>query len=213
MVFPATHSLVSFIGEGWSGAEIWAFTMRVANGGVAASETQMDALAAAATAYFADAAVDVSSEVSMTQIKCAPIGTDGKYPAGRDAVDRFLVPPIVSAKTVVTAPQIAMCVSLTTDKPRGLAYAGRYYLPAYSADGVGAAGTISTNDALALAVASSTFVEAVGDALASGVVVMSSVGAGHSEPVTGTRVGIVLDTQRRRRNALEEDYQAAPLPS
>lgn len=54
--------------------------------------------------------------------------------------------------------------------------------------------------------------EVAGDAeVATRAVVMSSKGSGTTRAVTACRVGDVLDTQRRRRNGLQEQYSEGNL--
>jgi hypothetical protein len=52
---------------------------------------------------------------------------------------------------------------------------------------------------------------AINGAGAGPVSVGSSLGAGSLLPVNGIRLGKVVDTQRRRRNAIAEEYVSAPL--
>lgn len=111
--------------------------------------------------------------------------------------------------SVPTPPQNAICVSMLT----GLAGArnrGRFYLPPPVSSAVTTTGRLGTTQQTAL-------VDGLGVAF-SGLatagftpIVRSSVGGGAETVVTSVRVGNVIDTQRRRRNAIAEVYVTEDL--
>lgn len=112
--------------------------------------------------------------------------------------------------------QVALAVSLATSVPRGLASKGRFYLPGpvvaldptwrmTAADRNGIGGRLQTflralDHTIGTGTGSTRLVPAVVSPLGIGS------GGGTIRRVTRFRLGRVLDTQQRRRNALSEDY-------
>lgn len=114
-----------------------------------------------------------------------------------------------TASTNGLPPQCSVVVSFLT-AGAGSRNRGRMYLPPTSA------GTLTTTGRLASAAqgAIADAVEALFDGLiASGqtVTVRSEVGGGASSVVSTIRVGDVIDTQRRRRGSLGENYVARTI--
>lgn len=105
--------------------------------------------------------------------------------------------------------QVALAITWTTAVNRGLASKGRLYIPTPIFTLQGGVG-ISPLDAQSAADAARQFIVNVnnqpGFDQANPLVasVVSRVGAGTHRPITGVRVGRVLDTIRRRRSALQE---------
>jgi hypothetical protein len=156
----------------------------------------------------------INSTFKFTEAKVALLNNLGKYqslddvkvshPAGTVS-GPALDPPL--------PPQVALVATLIAGSGKGVAGKGRMYLPGVcqSIDGNGRVLTqICQNIANNLA--------AMFDALdssfdAPGHVVNASMGSkrglyidGRNVPVNGIRVGNVYDTQRRRRNGLQETY-------
>lgn len=167
--------------------------------------------AADVRAFHGSANTNLSSRAILEEVKFAVIGTDGKYkedpvvvnvvdcPGGSVEVDNVqqLVPP-----------QSALVISLVTAR-RGPTGKGRFYLP-MPVVGV-SADTLQISDGFRDSVASSaqTFLNNLNnqpgmDVLDLQVVVAST--KGYNTPVTGVRVGRVLDTVRSRRRGLLEAY-------
>lgn len=119
--------------------------------------------------------------------------------------------PIVGSGAITSPPQCARVWSLLTGIP-GRSYRGRMYWPKVT----GALGSsfrdASVNQSMAFnvaailsnlaecSVAGSDFQPAV-----------ASVTLGEVTPVTQVRIGDVVDTQRRRRDALVENYFTSPV--
>jgi hypothetical protein len=148
----------------------------------------------------------------LTHIKAAAIGTNGKYLPGQVAMVEEEFEPIPGGYGGLQHPnQCTVAVTTTTDLPRGLAHMGRFYLPmpGFTLDGDG---VFSAADAANLAASASTFLENISDIpgvdiiTSPGASVMSKVGSGASNRITGVKVGRVIDTQRRRRRDLPEEY-------
>jgi hypothetical protein len=152
----------------------------------------------------------VSNRAEITLVKLNEIGTDGRYTRPFTVQDE---PPtqIIGNTVHSPAPQTALAVSLTTPIKRGRAHAGRYYLPIPGTT-VQADGRLLASQVLEFARQSAQFVNACNDALDPyRCAVVSDVGVGTWQPVTGVRVGRVLDTIRSRRNKFLEEHQEAKL--
>ena len=168
----------------------------------------------AVSAFHGDFGAKVSSQAKLTYLKMNVVGLDGRY-TDLNTIEHIYSPVVPGSSNANIHPnQVTLCVSLTTDFSRGYAHRGRFYLPmpCHLVDPV--SGLISVPDALQVATAAGTFIEALADEpgfdvgpLNMKVLVMSQRATGVTNPVTGVDVGRALDTQRRRRTELPEDYQ------
>lgn len=121
----------------------------------------------------------------------------------------FLIPGTIPAGTMITgAPQLTCAVSLITNQARGLAHKGRIYPPV--ACTIGADGRSTFNPEANLA-AVKTMLTALNTLGAGNVVVYSGVRGTQVNIVNGLKIGKVIDTQRRRRKNLLEEYTYLPL--
>lgn len=160
----------------------------------------------------------IGTHVKITAIKVNRIGPDGRYTDTTTShtlyADQFGTPVVGQASGVVLPWQVALAVTTTTDRQRGLASKGRLFLP-------GLVAVVGNDGRLPLAVA-----QAWSSGMAQAFALARASIAGGSEyftpcvvspggvtgpaavrPITGVRVGRVLDTQRRRRSELDEDHQ------
>jgi len=149
----------------------------------------------------------------LVGLKVSAHGVDGRY----------LTSPVERAYSSSNAgsslnvePQNTVVLSLWSGETLGRANYGRMYLPHTTAALETGTPRCSAGDASDMADAGANFVTAVntfGSLLAGDpqVVVASSVGSGINKLVTQTRVGRVVDTQRRRRNKIPEDYAVSPV--
>lgn len=154
----------------------------------------------------------ISSKAQIEVIKLNRIGTDGKYTEPQ-TVEEDVTPPTTGTTTLQPAPQVAIAITLRTAVSRGLAHAGRFYLPlpgtSPSSDGrLPAVTTIAYADAAAAAI--NAINASFNDEWRVGVT--SNVGAGREQFVTAVQCGRVLDTIRSRRSSLPEDYESNTLP-
>lgn len=142
--------------------------------------------------------------------KAAVIGPDGHYIA--DAVQADAPSTIGGSGTVnASSPQDSVVLSWWSGSHLGDANHGRMYMPW---SGVNIAGDGRFGSTGAIATAASAFIVATnayfsttvngGDDVAASI--MSRKGTGSVKRIAYARVGDVKDTQRRRRNALEERY-------
>jgi hypothetical protein len=165
----------------------------------------------------------------LVELKVARLGVDGLYPPDEVAYSHFYLPPIagVTAPWDGTVPQATISATLLTAKPRGLASKGRIYLPPCQRMSVDGSGLMAEANALAVANAVNLLVTTINANAEVGNVAIFSRGRreatfnpvtekieytypnpGAVENVTGVKVGRVVDTQRRRRRQMAEQYQS-----
>jgi len=218
MPFPAAHELFTAHGT-MPGGEIWSVGLR-ADGRSSLTPSTLAFL----TQSFAErfAALRNSLATAPTPpwtIGVTFLGVTGRYlnVAGItlnqvEAIPVLAQPPAASNEFLPN--QCAIVTSLTTITP-GRRGKGRIYLPLL--------GNMIANDgkhsaAVRISAAIKVFMDTLhadwaADAGAAGerLVVGSKVGAGALSPITQIKVGDVIDTQRRRRNAIPEIYSTRVL--
>lgn len=121
--------------------------------------------------------------------------------------------PIVGTSTSVRPPQLAYVVSLITGRP-GRSYRGRIYWPAIASPVISNQGVIQASAVVALAERWAEALRQFGERSTAEdlyPVVHSGV-KNEVTRVTSVRVGNVIDTQRRRRDAFIESYSEEPIP-
>lgn len=141
----------------------------------------------------------------------------GSYVDANDPRTYFFPAPTVGPSWPLP-PQNAFVLSLETAEVRGAAHAGRMFQPAGGTNTastagqlpLGADGRMSTSETMDLAVSAAQLITDINGAVDGSVCVWSNAYRTFHE-VTGVRVGRVVDTQRRRRKGLIEDYQHAPI--
>jgi hypothetical protein len=202
--------LVSAIGDAWQENEEWTFGLRV-DRVTLPTAAEMNALVTAFSTFHQSTGASVGAVARLLSVKAAPIGVDGRYPVGADAVESVLATPVVGPSFTESLPQAALAVSLRTALSRGRGSKGRFYPPAYT-QGAGAGGQITAIKAEDMRTAALALLGAIQDALLAPVVVGSKLGVGSLREVTEIRVGRVIDTQRRRRSSIPEAWVSAPLP-
>jgi len=161
-----------------------------------------------------------STDTKLTYFKMNAVGTDGHY-SSSSVTNRFdyTAPGKPGGGSAGSgAPQLAVAVTLLTGAVRGLANKGRIYVPALNATAAG--GSMSSTIADTFTAGTKLIIDALNampnDSLLGTpkVSVMSNVRNGVTRRVIGIRVGVVVDTQRRRRSALKESYRATvPITS
>jgi hypothetical protein len=203
MPYAAPHGLLTILGDAFTSTEEWQTGIRL-TGTSPPTEAQFEALDDAVATFLGTGAVSFPVGRRFLGFKWAPQTVDGRYPEGADSVEWFRLSPL-SGTGAGGYPQIAVVLSLRTARPRGYASNGRMYVPCSQAIG-SSDGRISAATALGIATAGATLIAAINDVGLGQAAVMSAVGAGRTEPITGVRVGRVMDTQRRRRNQLAEEY-------
>lgn len=208
--FDSAHLYVQWGGK-LPGNEQWScgFRMRKKSGGAMDSGAGLLAgIAGAIAVYHAGSPAPISQAAKLSFVKVNAIGIDGRYSGdGTNEATYADVPGSVTGAPAFPN-QIAWAVSLTTGFSRGTAHRGRFYLPlpqvALASDGRVA--EASADDCRTATTTLITNVNAV-NADYEVAVFSRKVGAPGHRKVTGAEVGRVLDTQRRRRRSLVEDYQ------
>lgn len=220
------HHVLAQWGGTLPGGEIWSNSLRLAGDNLGTGTTpSLGSLEAwcdgpakdAVAAYVSNSTTKIASGCKLTYLKMNVVDLNGRYVLQNTVEHVFS--PVVSGGTSgsVHPNQVTLAVSTTTEFSRGHAHRGRLYLPLPRIDVDAVDGTITAADALGVALATATFIEALADEpgpdLFGGmrVCVMSKMGTGATNVVTGVEVGRVLDTQRRRRTELPENYQFAEV--
>lgn len=184
--------------------EIWAMGFHLALG----STPQIDphTLQSALLGFLLDSRAGFTTAAKLTYIKANGINPlTGKYIAG-DTREFVVSPAQQLGNAGEPAPaQMAVCVSLGTDLARGRSSKGRFFIPTVSRI-IDASGRITTTSAQDTATSAAEMITKINALGSHKVVVWSKIGQ-QAEPVTHVRVGRVMDTQRRRRSSMSEDYQ------
>jgi hypothetical protein len=172
----------------------------------------MNGIAAPLLAWFkAPASCNVVA-AALGYIKVNNIGADGKY-ISKTATNVHDYPANQTGGAPATHDfSKSWAYSWSTSVARGPGKNGRIYPPNASVGSAGSAICTSADQAKLLAAAQGLLhVLNVGDGDTAGMlpVVASKVNATNT-PITGIRIGRVVDSQRRRVNALAEDYVAGP---
>jgi len=207
--FDARHFYVQWGGK-LPGGEEWSCGFRMLNTGAhnqADGPNLLIGIGAALAAYHARPQTQISDNAKLSFVKVNSIELDGHYTL--ETTNEATYADIAGGGTGNNVPnQMAWAVSLTTGFSRGTAHRGRFYLPlpvALPEDN----GVISEAEADVLRISTQTMRTDVNAVLAGyGMAVMSrKVPTPGHRAVTGIEVGRVLDTQRRRRRSLVENYQ------
>lgn len=218
------HNVVraTLSGTMFGGNEQWSTGFFIGEEGAdAADPTQQtaDAIRDAWAAFFVHAQSGISAAYRFTQCKVAKLDDNGQtidgkvfysYPAGTVAG--------VSQSGPLPA-QCSLVVTLLSDRPRGKASKGRMYLPGIAISPEQATGKINSVYVGQIADRLKIFY----DALAShvdipGELILAAKSSGplnvipaQNDYVETIKVGDVIDTQRRRRNGLNETYTSRVL--
>lgn len=205
MPYTQPHGYLTILGDAYSGTEEWQVGLRL-DGTTPPTTAQLESIDSAVTAFLQTGNLSFPLGRRYIGLKWAPQDVNGRYPDGEDAVEWFRPTPL-SGGASGGYPQIALVLSLRTARARGYASNGRMYFPSAATPTAGD-GRITLANAEAVAAAGATLIASIALVGLGEPVVMSTVGAGRTEPITGVRVGRVMDTQRRRRNQIPEEYTA-----
>jgi hypothetical protein len=166
----------------------------------------LPAVATAIEAFHARPASMISAFCNLTFVKLNPINVSGHYdlPTTNELV---IAPESGGSSTNLYPNQVALVASLVTAVTRGPAHAGRIYLPMPTA-ALGTDGEISSGDRDTIKGSLNTLLTQLNAVRSTYAVAVHSrkAGAPAQRIVTGWKVGRVLDTQRRRRKSLVENY-------
>lgn len=204
------HNVVRLLGTA-PGGEVWSINPRfVMSGG--GSITEYTDLLAWATAIATLNTGNVwpstlrdllSTAGAISGVRVEAIGTDGKL---EQAAEYLLPTAVVGTGTASKPLQVAWCLSLLTGRP-GRSFRGRLFFPAWSNPALSSGMRVDGAVRITFSGAMRTWLNAVQDAApAPGVMGLAVVSqtADTFSFVTQLSLGDVLDTQRRRRDALIE---------
>jgi hypothetical protein len=215
MPFPRAHLLLSFLGTAWGGVEEWSTSLRV-DQAVLPTAAVLASVRDRFETFHRSGDAGISQAALFIAVKAAVIGVDGRYPAEGNAITSVLAAAAPGAGAGVTNgyPQCTTVVTLRTALLRGKGSVGRMYLPS-TAILVNSDGRIAAGQAQNLANAAGVLISDLNGLLDGDISVfgqgVGGTGPGSQRDVTGVRVGRVVDTQRRRRNQLDEGYVTAPV--
>ena len=208
--FDSQHIYVQWGGK-LPGNEQWScgFRMRKKTpGAIDDGSGLLVGVSAAIATYHADTDTHIGASAKLSFVKVNAISTAGTYLGSGTVQALYADVPGAWTGDPVHPNQIACAVSLTTGFSRGPAHRGRFYLP-MPAIPVLPSGVMAAATAVLVSNATDrllTAVNAVNSDYEMAIFSRKS-GAPGNRRVTGNLVGEVLDTQRRRRRSLVENYQ------
>lgn len=211
--------LAPFMKVTWGGTfdgeeEIWTngLNFPIGDGVEADPQVVLDAtitnVAATIQAWHTNSDTGISNRCRLEWIKYATIGTDGRYIG--DAAIYDYPAPVNGGSPGSIETQRSLCLSFKTAERRGAGANGRIFVPAFRL-GVATNGRLGTSDQADFLAAGRTFILNMNTEIQPGlpgsaVSVMSNVGSGSEHEVLRVRVGDVIDSQRRRKNKMLENY-------
>jgi hypothetical protein len=232
-MYDRPHYLFTFGGTAISGVEIWQSGFRVAppadatEGDIRAALGQISVddcfQAVGKVIGYTPALMAYSDSLVLRWAKVAPIKTNGKYAGNPKIAEGTIKGAATGARTGPA--QLAWVATLSSGKGFGMAQKGRMYWPVppsvgATVDPVTGAVTQAQcdefRDIVATAIEdvdgeiSTTLVPAFAAIMSSGGGVSNPSGTGTTNAIMEVGVGRILDTQRRRRNDLQEAYNLAP---
>lgn len=208
--FDSEHLYVQWGGK-LPGNEQWSCGLRMRKktaGAVDSGAGLLVGVGAAIATFHASQGPKISGAAKLSFVKVNAITTAGHYRG--DGTNQALYADVAGwgAAVPIHPNQVALAVSLTTGYSRGPAHRGRIYLPLPSMV-LDSGGLVAAADAEGCSAAVDTLLtdlNAVNPDYEVAVFSRKSGAAGNRR-VTGNLVGRALDTQRRRRRALVEDYR------
>jgi len=209
--FDSAHLYLQWGGK-LPGNEQWSNGLRMAPVGASASNDpvgMLSAITSAVQAFHTAANANIHTACKLSFVKLNYIAPSGHY--AENVTYQQIVADVAGAgpgSSGMTPPnQIALAISLTTDVTRGPAHRGRFYLP-MPATPVQTDGLILATTRDNIKTQSLTFINALNAVNTNYKVAVFSrkLGSPMHRTVLGVQVGRVLDTQRRRRRSLVENY-------
>lgn len=166
-------------------------------------------------AYISDVATNVPAGAKLTSIKLSRRGTDGKYMNAPIEVQADAQGAITNSY----APQNSMVNTLVSSRWKDPGRYNRFYLP-FAFGSISGDYELDSVRQAAYVGALATFIGEINDVLeeegpgaSAAVAVLSNSATGTPSLVEEVRIGKVVDTQRRRRNKLNESYMSEPVVS
>lgn len=219
MTYPP-HALVALGGTlpgDQASDEIFQFGVRIYDDGgggfIASPETWLNDHAPAIDAWWKTSASLCRADATLKFIKCNNIAGNGRYNEKVTHVREFNDPGGATVSSNYMVSFVCVAWSWTTSAQRGLAHTGRVYPP--NTWSVGGTSPDVIGNAAAHVTAAKGLLTAIsggGSGAPGRPCVVSGIGAGLVRPITGVRVGDVIDVQRRRKNDAQEHYTASTWP-
>lgn len=210
--YDSAHAYVQWGGK-LPGSETWSCGIRLRRktGEATAVEVQnlLVGTAAAVAAFHTSEKTNLGSAAKLSWVKCNAIARSGHYLDGSGTVQAFYSDLPGASPVAMSFPnQVALAVTLTTGYSRGPAHKGRFYLPLF-ASSLGTDGLVPAANADLCSQGVDDFLTALNAVSPNyeAAVFSRKAGAAGNRKITGNLVGRALDTQRRRRRSLVEDYK------
>jgi hypothetical protein len=196
--------------------EIWVNSIRFQGDWLPDSQWNdlLDEMKAKVATYHAKAVH--SHMCRLKWVKLNQINAEGKYAQSWKTFERDYTPPVVGTGTAGLLPlQNTVAVTFHTARQRGIGSRGRMFMPGVRVPEIATTGILAPADATARRQAVAEFIGTlrVNNQGWTGVPAVVSKGAangagdGLAAPITAVSVGRIVDTQRRRRNKLRENYE------
>lgn len=216
MAYPFEFLKVTFGGSIFSGTDIWVNSMNFGKEleGVGFEggdwSTAIGDVADAVENWFKAPATNISNQAQLEWVKLAYINPDGLY--FREPTIHDYATPIPGAGTFVSAPQNTIALTFETSKMRAPGRFGRIY-PPLNVPSVQFSGMIANSEAEGMRDSAVDFINELAASLRiAGEEEIGLIVASQKTPrnylVSKVKVGLVIDTQRSRRNAFTETYTA-----
>nr|CRY96478.1 hypothetical protein [uncultured prokaryote] len=215
MPFPQPFIKVVASGILFGGAEIFSTSWSLAdpdlsNDAEQPSDGVVDNIALAVTEWFSSPQAHIQNWSRLLSVKVNLVGVDGLYLDKEQTIERAYLDEQVfgGADNELLPSQCSVAISMRSNRVRGPGAFGRFY-PPLNAGRVEPDGRLPIILVQEHADSAALFLDKLN--LAAGgvlkVVNASQVGSGTFQRVTRVGVGRVVDTIRKRRSALDEDYQ------
>lgn len=161
--------------------------------------------------YHADNDIKVSAGAVLQWAKAVVLTETGSYAGEPLVANGSDVGGGVSSP--YGAPQLSLAITLQSGQSLGKGNYGRYYLPWFAEPAAITNGRLPVAARDAVCVRSAEFLESfdawgTGSAGGAQVMIFGKTGAGTKKVPVLLKVGDVIDTQRRRRNRIQEAYTA-----
>lgn len=225
MAYAQPHVKLTANGVLTSTEEIFSFGFKLATAGAQwnmdiwqSLVDNPDDIVSAVTAFFQDPDGYIPETWALQTVKLALIGTDGKYmTAPIEVVFNPTLPGGANATLYGYAPQLSTVITLISSKFRDPGRYNRFYIPSVAI--ATASGKMDPIRQTQIATRAQEFIDNVNEAAQdidpTFKICIVSQGNATTAPLQPyaeeLSVGQVLDTQRRRRNKLAENYVVVPI--
>ena len=208
--FDSAHLYVQWGGK-LPGGESWSCGLRMRKktaGAVDSGSALLTGVGAALVAFHGGDSSYISNLAKLSFVKVNAIGVDGKYAGDGTVQATYADVPGGFSGAQRYPNQVAWTISLLTGYSRGAAHKGRFYVPLPVCN-LDTDGRVTTGAADGMHTACTGLLSNLNAVNADYEVTVFSrkAGGGGHRKVTSVGVGRVLDTQRRRRRQLIEDYR------